>query len=86
MTRNNLLIDEALTLSGAAVTLKTSMEGGMIARCFAKGRARRGQTAVEYILTTLALVVAFSGLYPLTQRALKGLFRNGAVKILTAYY
>lgn len=80
-------MDEPLTLNGGAVTLPTtSMQDGTIGRSFTKKRARRGQTAVEYILTTLALVVAFSGLYPLTQRALKGLFRNGAVKILTAYY
>lgn len=87
MTRNSFLIDEALTLSGAAVTLKTnSMGSGSIGRSFTRRGARRGQTAVEYMLTTMALVVAFSAMYGVIANSLKKLFTAAAIKILTSYY
>lgn len=86
MTRNSFLIDEALTLTGSAVTLKTnSMGSGNIVRSF-KRRARSGQTAVEYMLTTMALVVAFSAMYGVIANSLKKLFTAAAIKILTSYY
>jgi len=48
--------------------------------------SRRGQTAVEYMLTTLALVTAFAGLYGFMQGQTKKLFVAAAVRILTSYY
>lgn len=87
MARNNFLIDEALTLSGAAVTLKTNSMGSRnLVRSFNRARARAGQTAVEYMLTTMALVVAFSAMYGVIQNSLKKLFTAAAIKILTSYY
>ncbi|MBI4371285.1 MAG: hypothetical protein HY552_03190 [Elusimicrobia bacterium] len=47
---------------------------------------RRGQTVVEYLLTTLTLVTVFAGLYGFLQGQLRGLFRAAGIKILTAYY
>ncbi|MDE2141844.1 MAG: hypothetical protein KGJ84_05475 [Elusimicrobia bacterium] len=47
---------------------------------------KRGQTAVEYLLTTVALAVAFSGLFAILQGQLKRLFIFAGVKILTPYY
>lgn len=86
MTRNNILIDGALTVPGAAVTLvEKSMRGGLIRRG-ALARERAGQTAVEYLMTTLFLTIAFSGMYGFMQGQLKTLFRAAAIKILTSYY
>jgi Flp pilus assembly pilin Flp len=50
------------------------------------GLSRSGQTAVEYMLATLALTIAFAGMYGFMQGQLKKLFTAAAVKILTAYY
>ncbi len=47
---------------------------------------RKGQTAVEYLLTTLTLVTVFAGMYGFLQGQLKGLFKIAGVKILTPYY
>lgn len=65
-------------MPGAAVTLK-------IVKAKQKGR-RRGQSAVEYLLTTLALTTAFAGMYGFMQGQLKKLFVSAAVKILKSYY
>lgn len=46
---------------------------------------RLGQAAVEYLLTTLVLVTAFSGLYGFMQGQLKRLFTGAAIRILTSY-
>lgn len=51
-----------------------------------RAASRRGQTAVEYMLTTLALVTAFAGMYGFMQGQLKRLFIGAAVRILTSYY
>lgn len=48
-------------------------------------RRQSGQTAVEYILTTLALTMAFAGMYGFMQGQLKTLFKAAAVKILKSY-
>jgi Flp pilus assembly pilin Flp len=47
---------------------------------------KRGQTAVEYLLTTLTLVTVFAGMYGFLQGQLKGLFRIAGMKILTPYF
>jgi hypothetical protein len=47
---------------------------------------RRGQTAVEYLLTTVMLVSIFAGLYGFLQGQLKQLFILAGTKILTTYY
>ena len=47
---------------------------------------REGQTAVEYLLTTVALAVAFSGLFAILQSQLKRLFIYAGVKILSPYF
>ena len=51
-------------------------------------RGKKGQTAVEYLLTTVALAVAFSGFFAILQsdKGLKNLFKWAGVKILTPYY
>ena len=46
----------------------------------------RGQTAIEYLLTTLTLVTVFAGMYGFLQGQLKGLFIQAGMKILTSYY
>lgn len=45
-----------------------------------------GQTAVEYLLTTMLLVTVFAGLYGFLQGQLKRLFILAGTKILTTYY
>ena len=45
-----------------------------------------GQSAVEYLLTTMALVTVFASMYGFMQGQLKMLFRLAAIKILTSYY
>ena len=49
-------------------------------------RSRRGQAAVEYILTTLVLVTCFAAMYGFIQRELKKLFILAGTKILATYY
>ncbi|MDE2040175.1 MAG: hypothetical protein KGO96_09915 [Elusimicrobia bacterium] len=49
-------------------------------------RARSGQTAVEYMLTTLLLVTVFASMFGFMQSGLKTLFRRAAISILTSYY
>lgn len=41
---------------------------------------------MEYILTTVTLVVAFAGMYGFLQGQLKTLFTLAGKKILTPYY
>lgn len=87
MNRNSFLIDEVLTVPGAAVTLKTnSMGSGNAVLGWKRRGARAGQTAVEYMLTTMTLVVAFSAMYGVISNALKKLFTAAAIRILTSYY
>jgi len=49
-------------------------------------RGNRGQTTVEYLLTTLAVLALFSSMYGFTQGELRKLFAAGARVILRAYY
>jgi Flp pilus assembly pilin Flp len=44
-----------------------------------------GQTAVEYLLTTVALTMVFAGMYGFMQKQLTGLYRQAAKAILTSY-
>ncbi|GEM_PF-3837761 len=46
---------------------------------------RRGQTAVEYILVTLALLMAFVMIYRVMQWYLTGQFRAGGLIIMRKY-
>jgi hypothetical protein len=46
---------------------------------------RRGQSAVEYLLTTMALVTLFAGMYGFLQGQIRVLFKAAGVKILTSY-
>ncbi|HNT96758.1 MAG TPA: hypothetical protein PKK31_00655 [Elusimicrobiales bacterium] len=48
-------------------------------------RSRRGQTAVEYILVTLALLMAFVMIYRVMQWYLTGQFRAGGLIIMRKY-
>ncbi len=50
-----------------------------------KYRLSRGQTTVEYLLTTVVLVAAFSGFYGFIQQQLKSLFTNAAMMILSTW-
>ena len=45
----------------------------------------RGQTAVEYMLTTVVLSLAFAGMYGFMQQNLTKLYRSAAKAILTTY-
>ena len=74
-------MDSVLTMPGAAVTLQ-KMERAPVSR----RKDSRGQTAVEYILTTMALVTAFAGMYAFMQGQEKILFRRAAIVILRSYY
>ncbi len=47
---------------------------------------KRGQTAVEYLLTTVTLVTVFAGMYGFLQGQLKGLFKIAGMRILTPYF
>jgi Flp pilus assembly pilin Flp len=49
-------------------------------------RAARGQTAVEYLLTTVTLVMVFASMYGFLQGQVKKLYQAAGVKILTSYY
>ena len=48
-------------------------------------RGRNGQTAIEYLLTTVALVTVFAGMYGFLQGQLKKLFTIAGVKISSTY-
>ncbi len=77
LTLNSFLMDGVLTVPEAAVTLMAKMRSI---------RRKAGQTAVEYLLTTLVLVTVFAGFYGFMQGQLKRLFIGAAVRILTSYY
>jgi len=49
-------------------------------------KGKRGQTAVEYLLTTVTLVTFFAGMYGFLQGQLRSLFKLAGIKILTPYY
>ena len=49
-------------------------------------RRSRGQSTVEYLLTTMVLVTVFAGMYGFIQSQMKVLFKTAAIKILTSYY
>jgi hypothetical protein len=51
----------------------------------ARGIWRRGQTAVEYLLVTVALTVAFATVYRVVQWYLVRQFRQGGMIILHMY-
>ena len=46
----------------------------------------KGQSTIEYLLTTAAVLVLFSSMYGFTQGQLRKLFAAGARVILRAYY
>jgi len=48
-------------------------------------KSRRGQTAVEYLLVTVALTIAFSSIYRVLQWYLTNQFRQGGEIILRMY-
>lgn len=48
-------------------------------------KGKRGQTAVEYLLTTVALATVFAGMFGFLQGQLKKLFTIAGVKILSTY-
>lgn len=73
-------MDGVLTMTGPAVTLRKMSE-----RAISRRRSR-GQSTVEYLLTTMALVTCFAGMYGFIQGQMKILFRTAAIKILTSYY
>jgi hypothetical protein len=47
---------------------------------------RRAQATIEYLLTTMTLVVVFAGMYGFMQSQLKTLFVAAGTKILATYY
>ena len=49
-------------------------------------RSEAGQSAVEYLLTTVTLVTVFASMYGFLQGQLKQLFIQAGMKILTSYY
>ena len=48
-------------------------------------RGKSGQTAVEYLLTTVALTMVFAGMFAFLQGQLRRLFTIAGVKILSTY-
>jgi hypothetical protein len=50
------------------------------------GLGKGGQTAIEYLLTTMTLVTLFAGMYGFMQGQLKSLFKVAGTKILMPYY
>lgn len=48
-------------------------------------RARGGQAAVEYLLTTMILATIFAAMYGYLQGAVRKLYTSAAIKILTSY-
>ncbi len=59
------------------------MPGGAAGR--RRGRRRLGQTAVEYILVTTALLIAFVMIYRVMQWYLTAQFRDGGMVIMRKY-
>ena len=53
---------------------------------YARGLWRRGQTAVEYLLVTVTLTVAFATAFRVLQWYLAGEFKRGGVIILKMYH
>ncbi|MFA5162155.1 MAG: hypothetical protein WC421_07900 [Elusimicrobiales bacterium] len=51
----------------------------------AADRRPRGQTTVEYLLTTVALVITFAAMYRFFGWYLLGAFKGGARIVLTMY-
>lgn len=49
-------------------------------------RGKKGQTTVEYLLTTVTLVTVFAGMYGFLHERLRFLFRKAGMIILTPYY
>ena len=49
-------------------------------------REKKGQTVVEYLLTTVTLVTVFAGMYGFLQGQLRTLFTLAGKKILAPYY
>jgi len=50
-----------------------------------KIKEKRGQSTVEYLLTTMALVTFFAGMYGFLQGQVKRLFVLAGTKILVSY-
>ena len=48
-------------------------------------RNRKGQAMVEYTMTTVALIVAFAGIYRVMQYNLKKEFQTGATIVVSMY-
>ena len=48
-------------------------------------KGKSGQTAVEYLLTTVALTMVFAGMFGFLQGQLRRLFTIAGVKILSTY-
>ena len=48
-------------------------------------RGKKGQTAVEYLLTMATLVVVFAAMFGFLQKALKASFTSGGTLILATY-
>ena len=48
-------------------------------------KGKHGQTAIEYLLTTVVLVTVFAGMFAFLQGQLKYLFTIAGVKILSTY-
>jgi Flp pilus assembly pilin Flp len=48
-------------------------------------RGKKGQTVVEYLLTTVTLVTVFAGMYGFLQGQLRTLFTLAGRKILAPY-
>lgn len=71
-----------MTLLWAAVTLKKMRIQSLRRTLIGK----KGQTVVEYLLTTVTLVTVFAGMYGFLQGQLRNLFKLAGVKILTPYY
>ena len=71
-----------LTRSVTAVTL-TTMRTRSLSRMI---KGKRGQTAVEYLLTTVTLATVFAGMYGFLQGQLRMFFRIAGIKILPPYY
>lgn len=72
------------SLTGLVVADKLRpMRTGRLDRIMKEGT---GQAAVEYLLTTVSLVMLFVGLYGFLQGQLRDLFRAAGLKILMPYY
>ncbi len=49
-------------------------------------RKERGQSTVEYLLISMALVLFFAAMFRFLQGQLATLFKSAGIKILTSYY